>query len=582
MPMGYLVTTGVVTAGLLALLTLAPASGLPTEEEVEAEAEAAAEEEEEQAAEDEVADAGGNPLDLPIDDPIAYMAAMFAISMGASTLFDNPRAAYRAIKGAPGKLKRAAVRIRTTVKSPFKVPPVVKAAEKAAAKAAKAEAQVVSRTLDDVAQAAIKKYAAATEKRLAQEAAKKAATALASKSAVVAKAAAEVAQKTAVVAAEKVALRLGERIGQKAATEATGIAAKVLVRETTKAAAKVAEKAALEAAGAAGDIVLKGLQGEAADAAAKAGAMTRVSKAKAAVSTAANKALKAAKGAKAASVMKSLAKGPWSIIISVIAMVLQDVLDLGPEDFVTSPGWWSFADLPDWARTILEAIPFLGDLLTLIGYTFEMASGCPEGKENENGLCYTKCGVGHDGGTDAWMSDGCTQCYRKYPSFENNGMLHTIAHVTKRIAVHPASDVVHLEDCPSGWHDEGLTCREDIDTHGSPWMWKWTGGRVVGRLDHGGKCEHGLTYFHGLCYQGKNGSPCQEDGYVMQSAGLCAQRCPPGSVDIGVGCQRERYDRGVGEIPFMFRIRSRPPPDADPGVPLESEEVGTDLPPPPL
>ncbi len=62
---------------------------------------------------------------------------------------------------------------------------------------------------------------------------------------------------------------------------------------------------------------------------------------------------------------------------------------------------------------------------------------------------------------------------------------------------------VELENCPAGWTNDGLTCREpitcaeglDFFTDGC------SGGKVVGRLDSGGVCpdDHPIK-IDGLCY----------------------------------------------------------------------------------
>jgi hypothetical protein len=52
--------------------------------------------------------------------------------------------------------------------------------------------------------------------------------------------------------------------------------------------------------------------------------------------------------------------------------------------------------------------------------------GCPEDKENFNGLCYTRC-------KDGFKSAGIApyMCYKQYPEFEHNGMLHSMLNLTK-------------------------------------------------------------------------------------------------------------------------------------------------------
>ena len=63
---------------------------------------------------------------------------------------------------------------------------------------------------------------------------------------------------------------------------------------------------------------------------------------------------------------------------------------------------------------------------------------------------------------------------------------------------------VELEDCPEGWTNDGLTCREPISC-GEGWDFfteGCSGGNVRGRLDNGGKCpDHHPEYVDGLCYR---------------------------------------------------------------------------------
>lgn len=70
---------------------------------------------------------------------------------------------------------------------------------------------------------------------------------------------------------------------------------------------------------------------------------------------------------------------------------------------------------------------------------------------------------------------------------------------------------VQLEECPAGWTNDGLTCREPI-TCGEGWDFfseGCSGGNVVGRLNNGGTCpaDH-PEKIDGLCYK-----TCPE-GYV--------------------------------------------------------------------
>lgn len=71
----------------------------------------------------------------------------------------------------------------------------------------------------------------------------------------------------------------------------------------------------------------------------------------------------------------------------------------------------------------------------------------------------------------------------------------------------------------------------------------------------------------GLCYTSDADMP---KGYTRKVIGTLDQTCPSGSVDIGLGCQRETYNRGVGKIPLRVYIKERtkqpvdvPPPTCE-------------------
>ena len=78
--------------------------------------------------------------------------------------------------------------------------------------------------------------------------------------------------------------------------------------------------------------------------------------------------------------------------------------------------------------------------------------GCPEDKENYNGLCYTRC-------KDGFNSAGIApyMCYKQYAEFENNGMKHTMLNMTK------ASKTVVgklVSECPKEKEKDGGLCYE--------------------------------------------------------------------------------------------------------------------------
>ena len=67
-------------------------------------------------------------------------------------------------------------------------------------------------------------------------------------------------------------------------------------------------------------------------------------------------------------------------------------------------------------------------------------------------------------------------------------------------------------------------------------------------------CGPGKKDIAGLCYVDDAYMP---KGYTRKVIGTLDQTCPSGSVDIGVSCQRETFNRGVGTIPLHAYIKPR-------------------------
>jgi hypothetical protein len=153
---------------------------------------------------------------------------------------------------------------------------------------------------------------------------------------------------------------------------------------------------------------------------------------------------------------------------------------------------------------------------------------CPPNKSDlDAGLCYTACRSGYHGvGPVCWVDS------------VNVGV----------------GTVVGLEPCPDGWSNDGLTCREPIRNDCS---WKglfgecWgrlQGGRIVGRLDHGGVCP----------------GPGGGDDHTDKKDGLCYRPCPkdlpnriPGMPYLCYKGGDLSYGRGVGSIPSIVRIAGK-------------------------
>ena len=129
-------------------------------------------------------------------------------------------------------------------------------------------------------------------------------------------------------------------------------------------------------------------------------------------------------------------------------------------------------------------------LFELVAPTLCFQGGCSDpNDENQNGLCYPKPQPGYK--CEAFM------CYKQYPDFENNGMLHTLINMTKAIKM----DTGTIPDTPPP------------DT-----------------------VKSGLLYY-------KNPGP---DYDVV--AGVAWQRCLPGMTDTGIRCE-DIYGNGIGRIP---------------------------------
>jgi len=142
----------------------------------------------------------------------------------------------------------------------------------------------------------------------------------------------------------------------------------------------------------------------------------------------------------------------------------------------------------------------------------------PERESLEDGLCYVPCRKGY------------------------TGFLTTCRAESMSVGV---GTPVALEDCPAGWTNDGLTCREPIGWNDKcvNWGLYWTGcasgGNVVGRLNNGGKCP------------GPGG-----DEYTDKVDGLCYKPCPkdrpyriPGMPYLCYAGGDLVYDRGVGRAP---------------------------------
>jgi hypothetical protein len=120
--------------------------------------------------------------------------------------------------------------------------------------------------------------------------------------------------------------------------------------------------------------------------------------------------------------------------------------------------------------------------------------------ENQAGLCYPRCAQGYVG-----IGPVCLQTCA--PGFHDDGLTcrEDGSIIGADTSMCPWYDVCGLtfaqgcSHCPAGYHDDGCTCRIDPQIY-----WKSSYGRGVGSIP---SCKHGLENDAGLCYP-----PC-DDGF---------------------------------------------------------------------
>lgn len=294
-------------------------------------------------------------------------------------------------------------------------------------------------------------------------------------------------------------IHTGSEVGDMAVNAAIGIASSTginsIIDFVTKprgvnqatASARAAKAAATKAKDAA-----KAAQAAASKAGAKAAAVAEA-KASMLAAKAAKAAVVAGKAVKAGSLISRMASGPFapfSVVISIIAQSLMRLLDLQPGSFEScKDGEYDLSTLPQWAQAIIGGVPLAGDLFDLFSPALCFSGGCKEGQVLENGLCYPVPKPGYK--CESFL------CYKQYPEWEANGMLHTFANITKAIKL----DTGTIPDTPPP------------DT-----------------------VKSGLLFYK---------DPGPEFNVV---AGVAWEKCKAGMTDTGVRCE-DIYGNGIGIVP---------------------------------
>lgn len=183
-------------------------------------------------------------------------------------------------------------------------------------------------------------------------------------------------------------------------------------------------------------------------------------------------------------------------------------------------------------------------------------TGCPEGQENDAGLCYPKCREGYKGvGPVCWgvCPSGFTDigAFCQKPAAYGRGAGFVSEELCRNSNDHGAKTngcekygllwypkcdpnyhavgcCICSPNCPAGWTDTGTGCT------------KPSYGRGVGTVPS--QCPEGQENQAGLCYE-----KCKEN--YTGAGPVCWGDCPPGMTDIGAFCQKDTIDRGAGTIP---------------------------------
>ena len=258
-------------------------------------------------------------------------------------------------------------------------------------------------------------------------------------------AAEEIATKVAGEAAEEIATRLAQKAAQEAAER---VASRLAVKAGAKAAQQVAAQVGIHV----GAVLTSRLGAAAAEASTVVGIPLAIA----------------------------------DLCLTAIAFGVQYGLHLDDLDAFepNQPGDFAFSDLPEWAVSILSAIPIVGAMIQVMSPVIKINTACGPDQQMEGGLCYDPPRATDDP-NEFYTCQGflCALNDRKW---EDNGMLHTPLHATKRIM----TDMGTLPDtCPEGQtKDVGFCYNVPSDASsvvaGTAWF-----GCPAGSEDQGALCS---------------------------------------------------------------------------------------------
>ena len=197
----------------------------------------------------------------------------------------------------------------------------------------------------------------------------------------------------------------------------------------------------------------------------------------------------------------------------------------------------------------MTKVPGIGDILDIMGAYVCYRNACEANEDEDAGLCYDKCDKGYKGvGPVCWANSNDV-------------------------------GVGQLKECPSGWTNDGLTCREPIRCEPV----RWDGCCSKGAWGECWGCARGGSCSGGAVKGRAAGSdlPCPKS-HPNQVDGLCYKACPSdtpnrvagmpylcsAAATVGDGRGKTSYGRGVGRPKLKMKAVEKgtapkpPPPPA--------------------
>jgi len=149
---------------------------------------------------------------------------------------------------------------------------------------------------------------------------------------------------------------------------------------------------------------------------------------------------------------------------------------------------------------------------------------CKEGYTNDGMTCrrnahiFGKKSYGRGAGYALWSKNKCNDAHKDVGGCEKYGAIYYPK--CKAGYSNVGCCICREKSCPSGYHDDGATCRRDVHIYGRP-----SQGRGVGTVP----------------------KTCPSDRPVFQ-AGLCYINCPPGYKGVGPVCwKRCKYNNIIAK-----------------------------------